>query len=66
MRNELSGQITELQCKNTKLTVQFYYVKSQISSLKEDRNSKMDQGDIRSDMVKIRSNMPFFFYSVTF
>ncbi|CAA2971717.1 Hypothetical predicted protein [Olea europaea subsp. europaea] len=56
--------MTELQCNNKESTVQLKDLKSQLLDLKQDRNSQIDQlihvqGEIRLDMMEIRSSMTF-------
>lgn len=58
IEKEFSDQISKLLWKNTNLIVQFNDVKSQLSSLKGDKNNKIDQitrmqSDIRSKINKI-------------
>ncbi|CAA2975098.1 Hypothetical predicted protein [Olea europaea subsp. europaea] len=43
LREELRGQMTELQCNNKELTVRLKDLKSQLLDLKQDRNSQINQ-----------------------
>jgi cyclophilin family peptidyl-prolyl cis-trans isomerase len=66
---DLCGQVTDIKLKNSELTAQLTEVKSQLMSLRVERNSKINQiirmqGEIKCDMVDIRSNMTFLSDSV--
>ncbi|CAA2969565.1 Hypothetical predicted protein, partial [Olea europaea subsp. europaea] len=67
---EFKSQNKELKSQNKVLTVEMDAIKSQMSSLNSDQAKKMSkiilmQGQLKHDMIEIRTNMQFLFESVT-
>ncbi|CAA2954992.1 Hypothetical predicted protein [Olea europaea subsp. europaea] len=68
--HDLNAQLSELKSQNKVLTVEMDAVKSQMSSLNFDQAKKMSeiilvQGQLKHDMIEIRTNMQFLSESVT-
>ncbi|CAA3010400.1 Hypothetical predicted protein [Olea europaea subsp. europaea] len=70
LRNYFKGQISDLQSENRLLSKQLQAMQSQVSSLKSDQQKKLKllvrmQGEIRTDMLDIKSHMQRMSDSVT-
>ncbi|CAA2994920.1 Hypothetical predicted protein [Olea europaea subsp. europaea] len=68
--HNLNVQISELKSRNKVLIVEIDAIKSQMSSLNSDQAKKMSeiilmQGQLKHDMIEIRTNMQFLSESVT-
>ncbi|XP_022891911.1 uncharacterized protein LOC111406765 [Olea europaea var. sylvestris] len=68
--HDLNAQLSELKSQNKVLTVEMDAIKSQMSSLNSDQAKKMSeiiliQGQLKHDMIEIRTNMQFLSESVT-
>jgi hypothetical protein len=67
---ELTEQISDLKSSNKVLTLEIDAIKSQMSILNAEQTKKLDdavqvQGQIRNDLMEIRTNMQFLSESVT-
>ncbi|CAA3029329.1 Hypothetical predicted protein [Olea europaea subsp. europaea] len=70
IRKQFFKQLTELQIENRRMSVAIDAMKSEISLLKHDQQNKLNnivhmQGEIRTDLINIKSNLQFMTESVT-